>query len=199
MVWYVVELDWIVMKALEKDRNRRYETANGLAADLRRYLDDEPVQACPPSMTYRMQKFARRNRGRLVAGTVVAIALLAAIVGIAGSIGWSVRDRQTRQAALEREVAGALREVEARFQKDDQPEAMSALRRAEGLLASNGGGESIQRQVQSWRSDLDHAARLEEILFTREEEQARLARATNEAYTRFFAELDPFKGRIWRT
>ena len=43
------ELDWIVMKALEKDRNRRYETANGLAADLRRYLDDEPVQACPPS------------------------------------------------------------------------------------------------------------------------------------------------------
>src|SRR4029077_12545914 len=57
------ELDWIVMKALEKDRNRRDETANGLAADLRRYLDDEPVQACPPSVGYRFRKFARRNKG----------------------------------------------------------------------------------------------------------------------------------------
>ncbi len=48
------ELDWIVMKTLEKDRNRRYETANGFAADVQRYLDDEPVQACPPSAGYRL-------------------------------------------------------------------------------------------------------------------------------------------------
>ena len=54
------------MKALEKDRNRRYETANGLAADLRRYLDDEPVQACPPSAGYRLRKFARRNKAALL-------------------------------------------------------------------------------------------------------------------------------------
>src|SRR5262245_59313234 len=53
------ELDWIVMMALEKDRNRRYETANGFAADVQRYLDDEPVQACPPSAGYRFRKFAR--------------------------------------------------------------------------------------------------------------------------------------------
>ena len=58
------ELDWIVMKALEKDRNRRYETANGLAADIERYLHDEPVEACPPSAGYRFRKFARRNKGR---------------------------------------------------------------------------------------------------------------------------------------
>src|SRR5258705_1522309 len=56
------DLDWIVMKTLEKDRNRRYETANDLAADVLRYLDDEPVQACPPSGSYRSRKFARRNR-----------------------------------------------------------------------------------------------------------------------------------------
>ena len=56
------ELDWIVMKALEKDRNRRYETANGFAADVQRYLADEPVQACPPSAGYRFRKFARRNQ-----------------------------------------------------------------------------------------------------------------------------------------
>src|SRR6516162_2078223 len=60
------ELDWIVMKALEKDRNRRYETANGLAADLRRYLDDEPVQACPPSAWYQSRKFAVRNKAALI-------------------------------------------------------------------------------------------------------------------------------------
>ena len=62
------ELDWIVMKALEKDRNRRYETANALAADVQRYLADEPVQACPPSAGYRLRKFVRRNRGPMAAG-----------------------------------------------------------------------------------------------------------------------------------
>jgi hypothetical protein len=61
------ELDWIVMKALEKDRNRRYETANGFAMDVLRYLADEPVQACPPSVGYRLRKFARRNKGGLAA------------------------------------------------------------------------------------------------------------------------------------
>src|SRR5262249_27641005 len=56
------ELDWIVMKALEKDRNRRYESASAFAADVQRYLDDEPVQACPPSAAYRFRKFAWRNK-----------------------------------------------------------------------------------------------------------------------------------------
>src|SRR3989442_4136447 len=65
------ELDWIVMKTLEKDRNRRYETANGLAADVQRYLADEPVQACPPSALYRSRKFARRNKGKLSAALVL--------------------------------------------------------------------------------------------------------------------------------
>src|SRR3954454_10622617 len=69
------ELDWIVMKALEKDRNRRYETANGLAADLRRDLDDEPVQACPPSAGYRLRKFARRHRAAVVTATAVGLIL----------------------------------------------------------------------------------------------------------------------------
>ena len=61
------ELDWIVMKALEKDRERRYETANELALEVQRYLDDQPVQACPPSAAYRFRKFARRNKGLLAA------------------------------------------------------------------------------------------------------------------------------------
>jgi serine/threonine protein kinase/WD40 repeat protein len=76
------ELDWIAMKALEKDRDRRYETANGLARDIQRYLNDEPVQACPPSAGYRLKKFMRKHQrvvltaaglvGLLIAGTAVS-------------------------------------------------------------------------------------------------------------------------------
>ena len=75
------ELDWIVMKALEKDRNRRYETANGLAMDLRRYLADEPVVACPPSRSYRIRKFVQRNKGPVVAAFLVLLALVAGVIG----------------------------------------------------------------------------------------------------------------------
>src|SRR5262249_48690479 len=69
------ELDWIVMKALEKDRKRRYETANGLARDVERYLADQPVEACPPSKTYRLRKFARRNKQAIGVVTFIFTAL----------------------------------------------------------------------------------------------------------------------------
>jgi len=77
------ELDWIVMKALEKDRTRRYETANGFAMDVQRYLADEAVQACPPSLAYRLRKFTRRNKVAIFTGTVVATSL---VLGTAISI-----------------------------------------------------------------------------------------------------------------
>jgi WD40 repeat protein len=70
------ELDWIVMKALEKDRSRRYETANAYAKDIQRYLKDEPVQACPPSAVYRFKVFARRNKVALATTALVSLALL---------------------------------------------------------------------------------------------------------------------------
>src|SRR6516162_1266215 len=70
------ELDWIVMKALEKQRNRRYETANGLAQDIQRYLADEPVQACPPSAWYQFRKYARKNRRVLAMAGMIALALM---------------------------------------------------------------------------------------------------------------------------
>jgi serine/threonine protein kinase/WD40 repeat protein len=73
------DLDWIVMKCLEKDRTRRYETANGLAADLKRHLSNEPVVARPPSTIYRLQKAWRRNKLAFAAGTAVVVALLAGI------------------------------------------------------------------------------------------------------------------------
>src|SRR5438445_1053022 len=83
------ELDWIVMKALEKDRNRRYETANGSAADVQRYLADEPVLACPPSAGYRLRKFARRHKSGLAVAALVLFFLLL----LGSGVGWSVRDR----------------------------------------------------------------------------------------------------------
>ena len=94
------ELDWIVMKALEKDRNRRYETANGLAADLRRHLDDEPVQACPPSAWYRFGKFARRNKAALSAAGLIAAAMLAAVGMLAVSNVLIARERNQKEVAL---------------------------------------------------------------------------------------------------
>ena len=75
------ELDWIVMKGLEKDRSRRYDTANGFAQDLERYLADEAVQACPPSAGYRLQKFVRRNKGPVLAALSVLLALVAGVIG----------------------------------------------------------------------------------------------------------------------
>jgi WD40 repeat protein/serine/threonine protein kinase len=74
------ELDWIVMRCLEKDRNRRYETASALAADVKRYLQDEPVQACPPSAGYRLRKFAHKNRKLLAVVAAFALLLTAGTV-----------------------------------------------------------------------------------------------------------------------
>jgi serine/threonine protein kinase/WD40 repeat protein len=75
------ELDWIVMKCLEKDRNRRYETAGALAQDVERYLSDEPVQACPPSAAYRIKKSLRRYKGRVLAAGLLLMALVGGIIG----------------------------------------------------------------------------------------------------------------------
>jgi hypothetical protein len=74
------ELDWIVMKALEKNRDRRYESANNFAADVERYLRHEAVEACPPSAVYRLRKFMRRNRVACTTGTLIAISLLGGIL-----------------------------------------------------------------------------------------------------------------------
>src|SRR5215831_12980637 len=85
------ELDWLVMKALEKDRGRRYETANGFARDIQRYLTDEPVQACPPSTTYKLRKFARKNRKALALAGASVLLLVAAVVV---STGQAIRATQ---------------------------------------------------------------------------------------------------------
>ena len=150
------DLDWIVMKALEKDRNRRYESASGFAADVQRYLDDEAVQACPPSAWYRFRKFARRNK----AGLVIAGLILCFLTLLGSGVGWVVRDRQARheelardlearQTKLNHEVELALQEASAARERGltltDNPylweaalvASSSALKRVEGLAAQH--------------------------------------------------------------
>src|SRR6476660_10032931 len=77
------DLDWIVMMALEKDRTRRYEAANGLAADIQRHLAHEPVVAAPPSRSYRLRKFVRKHRGAVIAASLVLLALLGGLAAVA--------------------------------------------------------------------------------------------------------------------
>ena len=113
------DLDWIVMKCLEKDRARRYETANGLADDVLRHLEDEPVLARPPGRVYRLQKLVRRNKLVFGAGTAVVVAL---VLGLGFSL-WSLsKERRTRLRAVAAEnraqAAAGKSEQVAQFLKD---------------------------------------------------------------------------------
>jgi serine/threonine protein kinase/Flp pilus assembly protein TadD len=151
------ELDWIVMKALEKDRNRRYESASAFAADVRRYLDDEPVLACPPSAWYRFRKFGRRHRAALA----LAFAALLVVAAVAGGVGWVVRDQESRRAVAQHEAGSALEDARRLQRQGQWSEALEAVKRAEGLLASVGGLEDLRRQVAQARADVDTVAQLE--------------------------------------
>jgi tetratricopeptide (TPR) repeat protein len=103
------DLDWIVMKALEKDRSRRYETATALARDIERYLNDEPVEACPPSVQYRLRKLVRRNKVAVLSTLLVAASL---ILGTAISVWQAVVARRAEANA----AARLLAETQARQQ-----------------------------------------------------------------------------------
>ena len=110
------ELDWIVMKCLEKERSRRYETANGLAMDVQRYLADEPVQAGPPSASYRVRKFVRRNRKAVLAASV---ALLAIILGALGATVGMIRAAHAEQRATAARDAALAAEQAAKESEED--------------------------------------------------------------------------------
>jgi eukaryotic-like serine/threonine-protein kinase len=119
------ELDWIVMKALEKDRSRRYETANGLAMDIRRYLAGEAVIAAPPSTAYRFRKFVRRNKGAVTAGALIALAL---ILGLAGT-AWQAR------IAADRAEAATEAEHKAKVARDEEMARADELKKVSEFQA----------------------------------------------------------------
>jgi serine/threonine protein kinase len=123
------DLDWIVMKCLEKDRTRRYETANGLGADLKRHLNNEPVAARPPSAAYKFQKALRRNKVLFAAGTAIFIALVLGVIGTGIGFLRSQKQRRIAEEAQRRahenfdQAHGAVRDMLAIAQDDlkDRP------------------------------------------------------------------------------
>ncbi|MCY2967258.1 MAG: serine/threonine-protein kinase, partial [Planctomycetota bacterium] len=136
------ELDWVVMKCLEKQRNRRYETANGLARDIERYLADEPVEARPPSTGYRLRKLLRRNR---ITAVTTGLVLMALVGGIIGTTWGLLRAQQAQEAEAKRvqerddalaKMEGALeQEAEALRQEGERVEERdSALKIADNRL-----------------------------------------------------------------
>ena len=129
------DLDWIVMKALEKERSRRYETVSSLAADVERHLRHEPVSARPPTASYRFRKFARRNRGALAAG----VAMFALLVG--GVVGTSIG---LYQAIAARDAAVAARNAESR--QRIRAEAINSFMRGtlQASTPHGGGHEDIR-------------------------------------------------------
>jgi tetratricopeptide (TPR) repeat protein/serine/threonine protein kinase len=153
------ELDWIVMKALEKDRRRRYETANGLAADVLRHLTDQPVEACPPSGWYRLRKTIRRNRATL---SVLALAVLIFAL-VAGGAGYVA----SNDAALRKAVTEALVDADRWGGLGHRAEELEAVKRAEVLLAGGRGGTARVAEVRRRRVALELALRCEAIRLER--------------------------------
>jgi YVTN family beta-propeller protein len=122
------DLDWIVMKCLEKDRTRRFPTANALATDIQRYLDSEPVTARPPSTAYRLQKFVQRNRGPVVASTAIALILLCASVL---STWLAIRAwRAERQQGVSQKAKELALQNEARERRRAEREGLEAQRQS---------------------------------------------------------------------
>ena len=142
------ELDWVVMKALEKDRARRYETVDALARDVQRYLADEPVEARPPNRWYKARKFARRNRGPVLAAALVFVALVCGIVGAS----WGLR----RALAAEELAHDRLAQVERAREEAENAFADSKSARAETERAL-AGSERERERTKSALADSERA------------------------------------------
>ncbi|MDX1929101.1 MAG: protein kinase [Pirellulaceae bacterium] len=140
------ELDWVVMKCLEKHRERRYETANGLARDIQRYLADEVVEARPPSTGYRLQKFIRRYKGQAIAACLVLLALVGGVVGT--SIGMVLARRANLALADKNaELAEEQAKVQARFELAQQAIATFHTGVSEDALLANEQFEDLRTKL----------------------------------------------------
>jgi serine/threonine protein kinase len=166
------DLDWIVMKSLEKDRTRRYETANGLAMDVQRYLNNEPVIARPPSRTYRLRKLMRRNRVVFVAGTAVALALIAGL-GTSTWLFFKAEEARANEAELRQQAEAREKLTEAVMQVnqgkyDEAARIIEAMRTPptrpslDGISALRSVGEWLAIQGR-WREAADRFTALMEI------------------------------------
>ena len=149
------DLDWIVMKALEKDRTRRYETVGDLAADVRRHLNHEPIVAGPPSVIYKLRKFARRNKAAMATVGLVAAAL---VLGLVVSTWQAIRATNAQVVAKNERDRAALAEGRAISDRDRAVEAQRAAQqerdraetsRQEALMAAEKEAEARRAAVDA--------------------------------------------------
>jgi serine/threonine protein kinase len=175
------ELDWIVMKALEKDRNRRYETANGFAMDVERYLADEEVEACPPTAAYRLRKFVRRHKVPVLAGLLIFLALVAGVVGT--TYGLFRADQQRKVVETQRnELAERNKALQAA--REHELLLNDRARQAIETVTSEASIDLLMREKQLRPEQKDfldkmiqYYAEASQDAVTTEEERARQARA----------------------
>jgi tetratricopeptide (TPR) repeat protein/serine/threonine protein kinase len=189
------ELDWVVMKCLEKDRTRRYETADALARDVGRYLADEPVEACPPSAGYRLGKFLRKQRRPLLTAAAFLVLLAAAGVLAGGQAvreARAERDRAVEQAKRDGAVRDALEQArtlraEARQERDagKWARAREQAERAQALVESGPVDAALAAQVRQVHDDLE--AEEKDRRLVADLEAARLAQAETVAGENRFA------------
>jgi tetratricopeptide (TPR) repeat protein/serine/threonine protein kinase len=150
------ELETVVLKAMEKNPAERYATAQELADDLARFLEDKPIRAKGPTLLQRARKWSRRHKALVWAAAVVA--LMVVLLGTGNWVWWA-----QKRAALEREVRLAIQEAVHLQEQDKWPEALSAARRAAGLRAAGGVKEDLQQRVRELQADLEMVARLDDI------------------------------------
>jgi len=175
------DLDWVVMKCLEKQRDRRYETANALARDIERFLADEIVDARPPTTAYRLGKFLKRNRGAAIAAAAIAAALIVGLAAFAWQASVARRERDLAEAA--RQAESEQRHV-ANQERDRAVVAGAAARKAEGEATQSRDqalreGEAARRaEADATRSRNDAVASEQSAVAarTQAEENAKLAR-----------------------
>jgi serine/threonine protein kinase len=187
------DLDWIAMKALEKDRTRRYETANSFAADVLRYLNEEPVEASPPSAAYRLRKFARKHRKPVIALAAAAAIL---VLGVAGTTWGLVRARLAEQVAdaSKQEAVIALDQVTHERDAKEVARKLEAVQRdraerelANGLLRPVAISERVDaaelRSFVDWSAIKDSSQKLRvlEIAFESPAVAFRVARRAERA------------------
>ena len=164
----VGDLDWVVVKALEKDRSRRYESASGLAADVQRFLNSEPVTARPPSTHYRVRKFVTKNRAGVLAVTLLVISLVA---GIAGT-SWGLLRVETARKDLQKSFAAEqkahdeaeLRRIQAESAKQLAEKNEATARQQSRLAVST--LTSVIADIQSGLADLPGGAELRRRLLS---------------------------------
>ena len=192
------DLDWIVMKALEKDRTRRYETANGLAADVQRFLNNEVVEACPPSAGYRFRKFARRNKTALATGVTVATILIAATVLSSTLAVWAnraskvatLREQEATQAALAEQEARQDEEAQRKLAEENAAKANREATKSrevatflKDMLKGVGPSVALGRDTKMLREILEKTAeRLDEDLTDQPEVEAELRATIGDVY-----------------